>query len=148
MSELDFTPPPPQSRKRARRMDDRLRGIFRGGFWLFVGLFIGMFICNSRSAEWKTADQVLFGTYVVASAIDAVQTDQGIRSGRFVETNPLFGDRPSTQRIVLTKFVIGAGVYWIADAFPVERRTLLWLVNAVQIGVVAHNASIGMTIDF
>ena len=122
--------------------------MFAGFFWFFVGLFIGLAICNSRSQEWKTTDKVLLGTYAAASLADAMQTDAGIKSGKYIETNPVFGEHPSTARIYLTKAAFGGLIYWLADSFPENRRTILWIANGLQIGVVAHNASIGMKVKF
>lgn len=59
------------------------------------GVFVGMFICNSRADERKTTDRVLFGAYLTASAIDGAQTiqalDQRHPNGQpmFSEDNPL-----------------------------------------------------------
>lgn len=122
--------------------------------WFLAGLLVGLCILSAKADDWKTTDKVLFGTYLAASAIDAAQTihalDQRHPNGQpmFREVNPLYGEQPSDGRIILTK-LIGAGViYLIADRVPSARRTTLWLVNALQIGVVAHNASIGMKVGF
>ena len=137
-----------------RRGDLIVLKLFRGIFWLFVGLFVGLLICNSRADDWKTTDRVLFGTYLTASAIDAAQTihalDQRHPNGKpmFREVNPLYGEQPSDSRIILTKLVSAGIIYWVADRVPSARRTTLWLVNALQFGVVAHNASIGMKVKF
>ena len=154
MSDLKFTPPPDRMTPERRRGDLIVLKIFRGVFWLFVGLFIGLAICNARSEGWATTDRVLFGTYLTASALDAAQTihalDQRHPNGqpKFKEVNPLYGEQPSDSRIILTKLVSAGVIYLIADRVPSARRTTLWLVNALQIGVVAHNASIGMRIGF
>lgn len=115
---------------------------------LFITVMVFAFTADVRADEWKTTDKVLFGSYVALSAYDAAQTDQGIRSGKYIEKNPLFGERPSTARLYVTKAVVAGGIYWLADTFPQARRAILLIGNALEISVVAHNASIGMNVKF
>jgi hypothetical protein len=118
---------------------------------LLAGVLLGVAVTAadcSAAEPWKTGDKVLFGSYVVLSAIDGAQTDRGIKSGQYHETNPILGEYPSTARIALTKLVSAGLVYLLADHFSDSRRTILVVINALQIGIVAHNASIGLKVGF
>ena len=118
--------------------------------WFLLGLLSGMAISAARAGDpqWNTGDKVLFGSYVALNVIDAAQSDKGIRSGQYIETNPVYGERPSTVRILFTKTVFTGGLWWLADRLPDYRRAILLIGNAVEISVVAHNASIGMRLGF
>lgn len=140
---LVFLPPGPE-----RRLLAFLHRWFVAALCFLLGLLIGMGIMAARADEWKTTDKVLFGSYVAFTTWDALQTDQGIRSGKYVEKNPLYGEQPSTARLFLTKAAVTGGIYWLADRFPAARRGILLIGNALEIGVVAHNASIGMNVRF
>lgn len=104
--------------------------------------------------KWNTTDKVLLGTYYAASAIDAAQTMSAMRqkwpdgSPKYTEANPLLGDHPSDAAIIGTKMLFGAGLYYLADRMPEQRRLFLILANTIQISVVAHNASIGLKFGF
>lgn len=113
-----------------------------------LGLMIGAGICASRADEWNTTDKVLFGTYVALSAYDAAQTDQGIRSGKYIERNPLYGEQPSTATLYASKAIVAAGLWWLVDRFPEARRPILLIGNALEISCVAHNLSIGLKVNF
>lgn len=99
-------------------------------------------------APWSKTDKALFGGLVAISAYDMAQTDQGIRSGKFYEMNPLLGSHPSTARLIGTHVFCNAGILWLADTHPKWRRTMLVIANGIEISAVAHNISIGMNFKF
>ena len=101
-----------------------------------------------KAAEWSKTDDALFAGYVALSAYDAAQTDQGIRSGKYHETNPILGKHPTTARLVVTKVAFGGLVYWLADSYPDNRRAILLAADAIELVVVGHNASLNMKVRF
>jgi hypothetical protein len=160
---IDFIPPERRKRhtqpaggyKRAEDVGIRRRPLlafihrwFVAALCFLLGLLIGMGIMAARADEWNTADKALFGSYVALTTWDALQTDQGMRSGKFVEQNPLYGERPSTARLFATKAAMTGAIWWLADRCPQARRAILLIGNAMEISVVAHNASIGMNVKF
>ena len=76
---------------------------------------------------------------VVTSSLDATTTCIGLSRG-MVETNPLFGARPSCARVVATKAVsVGGTVFlsrWLTKRYPTAVR---W---GLGIAVGAHAVSV------
>jgi hypothetical protein len=112
-----------------------------------------MFLCWSSLAfaePWDTADKILFGSFLALQAADAAQTHYASRHpDRFREVNPLLGSQPSDGKILAVKsLMIGATYYILKDADSHTRKTVLTVLDALYIGVVAHNASIGVRIGF
>ena len=120
-------------------------------FWRLtaVALFCAFVDATSvKAADWSKTDNALFAGYVALSAYDAAQTDQGIRSGRYHETNPLLGKHPTTARLVVTKVAFGGLVYGLADSYPANRHAILLAADVLELVVVGHNASIGLRVKF
>ena len=99
-------------------------------------------------APWSATDKTLLASYVALSAYDAAQTDQCLRANRCVETNPALGSHPSTARLIGTKVIVGAGLYWLADHYPEQRTLLLGIGNVLELAVTVHNASLGFNVKF
>lgn len=122
--------------------------------WFLGGLVIGMSIVNSRADDWSTEDKWLFGVFIGVSAIDASQTLEGLDERfpngkpKYREANPLYGDNPTDQRVIYTKLAGITAVWALAELYPESRNTVLWAVNAITIGIVAHNYSIGVNMGF
>jgi hypothetical protein len=125
---------------------------------LIIGFIVGVvastWTADCRGGEWDTTDKVLFGTYLAASAIDAAQTihalDQRWPDGapQYVEINPLYGDNPNDSVLILSKLAAAGVIFLLADHYPRYRRPILWVVTAIQVGVVASNYSIGLKLHF
>jgi hypothetical protein len=118
-----------------------------------MSLLVG-YACNAQADDWSTEDKWLFGIFISASAIDASQTLEGLDERfpngqpKYREANPLYGDNPSDKRIIYTKLV-GVGIVWaLAELYPKSRNNILWGVDAITLGIVAHNYSIGVNMGF
>lgn len=129
--------------------------VILGTVLLFIGLFVSHCtraadtnVNPNLSGAWNPTDKALFAGYVALTAFDAAQTDQCLHAGTCVETNPLFGDNPSTARLITTKLAVTGALLWAADALPQYRRALLIGADVFQCAIVAHNLSIGMSVKF
>ena len=97
--------------------------------------------------EWSTLDKSLFATYTVFNAVDILQTRYIFDSDDYHEVNPVIKPMGKNGS---TAFMIGVniGMYFVADALPKHRTTILGLTSALKIGVTAHNYSIGVGFKF
>jgi hypothetical protein len=116
-----------------------------------VKYFIALFLACSFSAQaepWTETQQVLAATYLTAHTIDWAQTRNIGRNPKYEEKNPALGRKPSSGKtdayFVLTP-LIG---YFVLDALPQYRTGILAVANVLEIGVVAHNFSIGIKASF
>lgn len=66
------------------------------------------------SDPWDTTDKVLFGASIVTAAADVITTRQAIDNGG-MEVNPIYGDNPSTGRLVAVKGAFLVVRYLVAD---------------------------------
>lgn len=105
---------------------------------------------DCRAAEWDNTDRALFGTFVGLQVADGLQTHYAVKHPeQFREANPLLGSEPSDAKIILFKSAAVGIVYWATrDANPATRKTVLGILDVMYIGVVAHNASIGVRVGF
>ena len=115
---------------------------------IVLSLFVTRCARAAESSPWSGIDKTLFAAYIAESAYDAAQTDQCLKAHRCTETNPLLGSNPSTARLIGTKLIVGAGIYWLADSFPQQRRWILIIGNALEISVIANNARLGFNVKF
>lgn len=116
---------------------------------LFASL-LAIGIHNARAAEWDTIDKALFTNHVALQITDALQTNY-IRQHpeQFKELNPVYGNPPNILAVVGVKSLVIGGTYWLVrDMNSSNRKTILTIVNLIDIGIVAHNASIGVHIGF
>jgi hypothetical protein len=104
--------------------------------------------CSARAEPWTETQQVLAATYLTAHTIDWAQTRNLARKSEYEEKNPVLGKRPSGGKsgayFLLTP-IIG---YFVLDALPQYRTGILAVANVLEIGVVAHNFSIGIKANF
>lgn len=115
-------------------------------------LVIGV-IClwiTSVQAQWTQEQKVLGAVSAGLMLIDYGQT-------RFIakntwtqhESNPMLGRYPSMGRVNRHFLAASLASYLVADFLPSEQRT--WFLGGlavVQLGVVAHNYSIGINTSF
>lgn len=118
-----------------------------------IGALIGyvlFFPSACKAADWDNTDRALFGTFVGLQVVDGLQTHYAVKHpDQFREANPLLGGEPSDAKIILFKSAAVGVAYWATrDASPATRKTVLGILDAMYIGVVAHNASIGVRVGF
>jgi hypothetical protein len=90
--------------------------------------------------SWNNTDKYLFESYVVMSAIDVMQTKNGLATGRYIEANDMvYGKRPSATKLVAVHTASAWAIYELADYYPEERTIGLLAANLIQFAVVRHN---------
>jgi hypothetical protein len=93
-------------------------------------------------------ERALTWSFVGLSAIDAWQTAR--RPQDVAEANPLLGDDPSPVQAVAFKSAVTWGVVSLTRRVPSgpRRKTVLWILNAVQLAVIVHNEEVSAGIVF
>lgn len=115
-------------------------------------LLLLLLICAPLSAEWDDwtiEEQSLFKLLILGSALDYMQTKNGLKNA-YKESNPFYGSTPSSDRILITKGLSLGLIYYTADLPESKsyRRKGLLLANGFQWTVVIHNESIGATFRY
>lgn len=117
-----------------------------------VGIILAALIAphKAEAADWDTTDKVLFGSFVALQVADAAQTHYAVQHPeRFREMNPLLGSEPSDGKIIAIKSLMVGGTYYLLrDTDSQTRKSALVILDGLYIGVVAHNASIGVRMRF
>ena len=108
---------------------------------------------GSAHAQWTSEQKWLAAASMTALAIDYGQTRYIVVNisnggGRF-ERNPMMPSRPTmgdiNRHFILTPVI----AYLVLDNISSENRTMaLRVLTTVQIGIVAHNYSIGLRTSF
>jgi hypothetical protein len=88
---------------------------------------------KSNALKWEIA-------YLALSAVDAVQTIHCLRRDICEEVNPIFGKRPSTKTIILTK--VGGGIAHFALFNYINQRNPRLALRAAQISVVGQGGAV------
>ena len=102
--------------------------------------------------DWKKTDKILFGTYVGLNVVDVGQTfdlincQQTNPNCRYVEKNPIIGQSPSKEKLILYKALTTGVVYYALEKTPDKNRTAtLLIINGIMLGTVANNYNIGLS---
>ena len=105
----------------------------------------------SLQAEWKDwteKEQDLFTDYIALNLIDIHITNLHIQNfDTVVEVNPLIGNKPSLERLILHKAIITGASYIVLDKTPQRYREKdLKIMNGMLMVVVLHNGYVGFDI--
>mgnify|MGYP003138247095 FL=1 len=105
----------------------------------------------SLQAEWKDwteKEQDLFTDYIALNLIDIHITNLHIQNfNTVIEVNPLIGDNPSLERLILHKAIITGASYIVLDKTPQRYREKdLKIMNGILMVVVLHNGYVGFDI--
>jgi hypothetical protein len=99
--------------------------------------------------QWTVEQKTLAAVASVALLVDYGQTKSIVRSDRFSEQNPMLPRHPSSSDVARHFILTPIIAYLVLDNIDSESRT--WALRAltlVQIGVVAHNYSLGIRMSF
>ena len=98
--------------------------------------------------DWTTKEKGLFTAYNVLSYVDYQQTIAALKHpcGCYREANPLFGDHPSKDKLILTQAAVAGVLYYSIGKNPEGRlnRTMMYGI-AVRSYVVYHNNEVGLS---
>lgn len=101
---------------------------------------------------WNKTDKVLYGTGLVFQTIDLLQTNYIYSHSEYHEINPVIDtvvDMAGTKALPLYFLSTALLKYAVADMLEGSYRTT-WLATttAISVGLVYHNNSIGLGLDF
>lgn len=118
-----------------------------------VILLVVLLVVSAPVYAWSEADTRRQAGYFVLHTIDWMQTldiSQNCRNGRDrYERNPALPSCPDRGEVNRYFLLTGVAHYGISRALPQPYRKWWQRVTiAVQVGTVAHNASIGLRVRF
>ena len=124
---------------------------------LFVSGFLDGNIAGDEFrhfSDWSKSEKLAFTSFVALQVIDVKQTAWGLKQKRengtwkYKEANPLYGNRPSTGKLVAMQALTTLGVYFLVGDTPPEskfRRRLYMALIPIKIAVVTRNNHFGLT---
>lgn len=102
------------------------------------------------ASDWKQADTERQLAYLLLHAVDWGQTRNIARKpDEFYEFNPLLGEHPSVKRVdsyMLVSALTHTAISYVLP--PGWRRAFQHVTLSVKSGLVNHNFSIGLRIDY
>ena len=112
-------------------------------------LLLISFPLSAEWDEWSIEDQNLFKLLVFGSALDYMQTKNALDNG-YIEHNPVYGYKPSSDRILITKSISLGVVYHMVNITESKRlrRKGLLIANGIQWGIVIPHESVGATFRY
>ena len=127
------------------------------GMMLLIYFFIGC-ASVSPSEQWSDESITLAVTVTGLSMIDAKQTFMMDEYRSYFdaiepityahEGNPLMGDSPTRDKVIVVKLMTGAlTLYGLNKMKEVNRKKALMYLNVFYLIVVLHNNSLGLNID-
>ena len=93
--------------------------------------------------DWTQTEQNLYYAYNIGSWIDFEQSKDAFKNGKYMESNPLFSNRPHPDRILAQK-ILGSYVLYKFNDSRDNRKYGLIAANIVQWGVVINHESMGV----
>ena len=130
--------------------------------WIVIAVLLLLSGCASATPKtnekWSDESITLATTLTGLSMIDAKQTfmmdeyrsyHDRIEPITYAhEVNPLMGESPTNDRIVVVKLVTGAlTVYGLSKMKEEHRKKALTWLNVIYLIVVIHNNSLGLNIN-
>ena len=130
--------------------------------WVIIVVLLLLSGCASATPKtnekWSDESITLATTLTGLSMIDAKQTfmideyrsyHDRIEPITYAhEVNPLMGESPTRDRVIVVKLVTGAlTVYGLSKMKEVNRKKALTWLNVIYLIVVLHNNSLGLNIN-
>ena len=96
--------------------------------------------------DWHPENKEIYKDFVALNMIDLYQTNYYLHKyDTTTEANPIFGDRPSTEKLIVMKALGLYGTYLLIDGDSRQKkRKVLKTVNFFYMGVIIHNGYIGI----
>lgn len=107
-------------------------------------------VCGCAHAQWTTEQKAMSGAFLTLWAADYGQTRTiAQHPERWVEYNPVIGKHPTLGRVNLYFLAapIISGVL-LDNVSSTERTWALRVLTSLEVGLVAHNAHIGIRASF
>lgn len=99
--------------------------------------------------KWDRTEKILFGTFVLTSVIDLMQTQYISKHDEYGEFNFVINAiGPEWTPLYFT--IRAVSICWIVDKFPSgkQRKNMLGLANAINLFLVGRNYYIGVKLSF
>lgn len=114
--------------------------------YLLLLLLIPSVYLQAEWDDWHPENKQLYKNFVALNMIDVYQTNYYLNNySTTTEMNPIFGDRPSTEKLIAMKVLGLYGTYLLLDGETRQKkRRTLKTVNYFYMGVVIHNGYIGI----
>ena len=103
-------------------------------------------------SDWSKSEKLAFTSFVALQAIDIKQTVWGLKQKTpnggwmFREANPVYGDRPSTGKVVAIQAIVTLGTYYVLGKAPKKaKRRFFMVMIPMKLAVIARNNHIGLT---
>lgn len=111
---------------------------------LITGLFSNDYFFN----EWSKENETKFYYFMGLQALDVASTKYALNNGA-IESNPLLGKNPSTEKLLLSKAIMIPVVYGLLELQNEEwKGYTLNVINFVYVGVVGNNVYLGLHSKF
>ena len=121
-------------------------------------LFVGGFLDGTYAGDefrhfndWSKQEKLAFTSFVALQAMDIKQTVWGLKQKTpdgewmFREANPVYGNRPSTGKVVAIQAIATIGTYYLLGKTPKKtRRRFYMAMIPIKLAVVARNNHIGI----
>lgn len=113
-------------------------------------LALALMFHSACFAQWTPEQKTLAAIYGAAWVVDWKQTTEMTRrTATHHEMNPLLSRYPSRQEVNRYFLVMPIVTFLVLDNIKSEHRTLaLSVLTAMEVGLVAHNYSVGMRVQF
>ena len=93
---------------------------------------------------WGKSHQIMMGTYIIAHAVDTMQTREIKSNERWRELNPGLNALSTDQATGVMIFSTGV-IYLAAEKFPEYRTWIIGIPMALALACVFNNWQIGVT---
>ena len=114
------------------------------GKWIMLlGCLFSLQTVKAEWENWDKTEKKLFIAYNVGSFIDYQQSKEAFKNEKWLESNPLFPDRPHHDRILMQKLIASYIIYKYTDSVE-NKKTGLIAANVVQWGIVLNHESMGI----
>lgn len=132
------------------RSDSDFRGAKAKRRCLGTIFLIAVFSGTVSASDWKEADTDRQIAYLLLHAVDWGQTRNIARNPHeYYEFNPLLGEHPSVKRV--DSYMLASALTHTAISYvlpPKWREAFQQVTLSVKSGLVDHNFSIGLRIDY
>ena len=109
--------------------------------WLRITILLTLFCV---SCGWNKNHQIMMGTYVIAHAVDTMQTREILSNERWRELNPGLNALSTDQATGVMIFSTGV-IYLAAEKFPEYRTWIIGIPMSLALACVFNNWQIGVT---
>ena len=110
-----------------------------------IGMVLGA--SNARAEKWDAVDGTLFSGLIGLQIVDTVQTMEAMEDG-YGEVNPILRHPTYPKLIAVKSLMVGSVYYLVKDMPSADRKLILGILDAMYIGVVHHNYTIGVRVGF